>query len=271
MKRVILFSPTGYIGGFIKARIVQMRSIQLYEVTRNSDLEQYKEDFDILIYSAAVSSATTEKLLQDNVDSAIAMMKFSREHHIRRIIYLSSDSVYGELNTDIATEKTIMVNPNVYGITKYLAEKVIMESGIPYYILRMPGVVGRVWRDVFICNTISKIKDGECLDLYNIDKPFNNILDVDDLITFILLLCERKDIEDKQVFLLGSTETVKLRDILAYIKEFYHSESLICNEITDQKRYFTLDVTKAVQYGYASKGIKNIIDELCRLKEREEL
>lgn len=189
MKRIVLFSPGGYIGGFIKAKFEQIREIQLYEVTRDSDLEQYEGEYDILIYSAAVSNAKTEKMLQDNVGSAITMMKFCREHYVKKIIYLSSDSIYGELNTDIVTEKTIMVNPNVYGVTKYLAEKVILESGIPYYILRMPGVVGKVWRDVFICNTISKIKDGEHLKLYNIDKPFNNILDVDDLIAFIMLLC----------------------------------------------------------------------------------
>ena len=218
-----------------------------------------------------MSNAKTEKMLQDNVGSAITMMKFCREHYVKKIIYLSSDSIYGELNTDIVTEKTIMVNPNVYGVTKYLAEKVILESGIPYYILRMPGVVGKVWRDVFICNTISKIKDGEHLKLYNIDKPFNNILDVDDLIAFIMLLCEREDIEDKQIFLLGNTEIVKLREILSYIKEFFHSESIIYSRDTDQKRYFTLDVTKAVQYGYISKEMKNIIDELCRLREREVL
>ncbi|MCX4342797.1 MAG: NAD(P)-dependent oxidoreductase [Kineothrix sp.] len=271
MKRIVLFSPGGYIGGFIKAKIERIREIQLYEVSRSSDLEQYEGDYDILIYSAAVSNATTEKLLQDNVGAAINMMRFSREHHVKRVIYLSSDSVYGELNTDIVTEDTIMVNPNVYGVTKYLAEKVILESGIPYYILRMPGVVGRVWRDVFICNTISKIKEGEHLRLYNIDRLFNNILHIDDLITFIILLCEREDMDDKQIFLLGNTELVKLKEILVYIKEFYHSGSLICSEDTDQKRYFTLDVTKAIQYGYVSKGIKNIIEELCRLKEREVL
>ncbi len=86
-----------------------------------------------------------------------------------------------------------------------------------------------------------------------------------------MLLCEREDIEDKQIFLLGNTEIVKLREILSYIKEFFHSESIIYSRDTDQKRYFTLDVTKAVQYGYISKEMKNIIDELCRLREREVL
>ncbi len=268
MRKVMLFSPDGYVGGFIKERIQEERNIQLFELTRNSDLNQYKEDYDVLIYSASITSArheTADKYVQDNVVAAVSMVEFCKEHHIQRIIYLSSDEIYGELNTDIVTERTIMVNPNIYATTKYLAEKIIIESGIPYYILRLPGVVGRVWRKNFIYNLMSKIRKNESIKLYNIDREFNNILYIDDLTKFIVVLCNNEDIDKSEILLLGNTEVVKLKEIVSYIKELYSSTSEISSIDTNEKRYFVLDVKRAVEYGYMSEKIMKIIDELYRV------
>lgn len=268
MKKIILFSPNGYIGGFIKSKIQQEKNLQLSEIVRDSDLEQYREDYDIMIYSAATSQASVEKLLQDNVMTAIDMVNFCREHHIKRIIYLSSDSIYGEVNTDIVSEKAIMVTPGAYGITKYLAERIIIDSGISYYILRMPGVVGKVWRNNFIYNLMSEIEANRKIELYNMDKKFNNILDIDDLTNFIALLCKGECKNISEIFLLGNIEKKRLRDIVYYIKELYHSSSRIYNCVADDRRYFTLDVTRAVEYGYSSKKIMTILDELYQIQER---
>ena len=134
MNKVVLFSPNGYVGGYIKEKIQSEKNIQLYEITRGSKWEECKENYDTMIYSAAVRYATAEKYIQDNVVSAISVVNFCREHYIKRIIYLSSDEIYGELNTNVVNEKAIMINPGLYGTTKYLAEKIIMESGMPYYI-----------------------------------------------------------------------------------------------------------------------------------------
>lgn len=270
MKKVILFSPKGYVGGFIKERIIEEKNIKLHEMSRNSDLEQYKEDYDIMIYSAAITSArqeTADKYIQDNVVTAILIVNFCREHHIKRIIFLSTDEIYGELNIDMVSEKAVMINPNIYATTKYLAEKIIIESGIPYYILRLPGVVGRIWGKNFIYNLMTRIRNNEHIKLYNMDRKFNNILDVDDLTKFIVKLCNCENKDKSEIFLLGNIEKIDLKEVVSYIKELYHSVSQISNVDMDQKRYFTLDVTKAVEYGYSSKKISAIIDELYQIQE----
>lgn len=269
-KKIVLFSPTGYIGGFIKERIQEENDVMLYGITRNSDLGQYQGNYDVLIYSAAITSArneTAEKYVQDNVMAVVSMIYFCKKHHIKRIIYLSSDEIYGELNTEEVTENAVMLNPNLYAATKYLAERIIINSGIPYYILRMPGVVGRIWGETFIYRLMDKIKKNEKVELYNSDRYFNNILDIDDLTKFIVKLSNTRNSGENQIFLLGNTEKTKLKEIAYYIKALYHSTSVIQNKDTDQKRYFTLDITRAVQYGYSSKDIRTIIDELYCLRE----
>lgn len=270
MKKVVLFSPNGYVGSFIKERLEKEKRVGLYEFTRDSNPGQYTSDYDILVYSASITSVRREnadKYVQDNVVAAVSMVNFSKEHSIKRIIYLSSDEIYGELNTDKVTDKAVMVNPSLYAATKYIAEKIIMESGIPYYILRMPGVVGRVWGKNFIYNLMEKIRNNEQVALYNVNRKFNNILDIDDLTLFINLLCERPCDTGSDILLLGNTECVKLKEVVSHIKNLYHSTSVVCSVETDQKRYFTLDVRKAMEYGYQSKEIYVIIDELYGLRE----
>lgn len=270
MKKIILFSPNGYVGGFIKKRLEEDGTIQLYEITRGDNLEQYQTDYDVLIYSASITSVrhvTVDKYVQDNVVTAISMMGFCKKRNVKKVIYLSSDEIYGELNADKVTDKAVMVNPNLYAATKYLAEKIIMESGVSYYILRLPGVVGRIWRENFICNLMNKIRNDEQIHLYNMDRKFNNMLHIDDLTMFINLLCDKAYDERSEIFLLGNTEYVRLKDVVLYIKNLYQSKSDICNIETNQKKCFTLDVGKAMEYGYYSKRVNVILDELYRLRE----
>ena len=265
VKKVVLFSPHGYVGGFLKERLLREPNIQMYEMGRDSTYEKYEGDYDSLLYAATVSKGSADKYVHDNVVTAIAMMDFCRKHQIKRVIYLSSDSIYGDLHTDMVTEEAVMVTPSLYGTTKYLAEKIVMESGLPYYIIRMPGIVGGGKRGVFLCRLIEKMRENENIVLYNMDKEFNNVLHIDDLSEFILQLCVSGENGKNEVFLLGNTQRIRLREIVCYLKELTHSESHIKNIDTDKKRCFTLDVSKAVGYGYSSKRITDILQELCHL------
>ncbi len=268
MIKVILFSPNGYAGGFIKEKLQNDKSIDLYLMERGNDWRQYCGNYDVMIYSASITSArheTARKYIQDNIVTAVSIVDFCKERHIRRIIYLSSDEIYGNLNMESVTEQAIMVDPGLYGTTKYIAEKIIMECGIPYYILRLPGIVGRVWGSSFIYHLMDKIKKNEPIELYNINKMFNNIVDIDDLTKFIHILCMEKFERPNEIFLLGNTEKVELREVVCYIKYLYHSKTKIKSVDMENRRYFTLDVTKAVKYGYSSKKINTILDELYLL------
>lgn len=267
MKKIVLFSPTGYVGTFLKERFEKETDLQLVEIDRSSNLDEYWGNYDVMLYSAAVSEATYEKYIQDNVLSALRIIDFCKKHNIARIIYLSSDSIYGDLNTIEATENAIMVNPGIYGTTKYLAERIIMESEIPYYIIRMPGIVGRTWRKTYLCRVMDQLRANEDINIYYEDKEFNNVLDIDDLINFLMILC-RYTGNESEIFLLGNEEKIILLELIDYIKKVCHSESKIIRVSGKNKRYFTLDTTKAQMYGYCSKKLKTIIDDLYLLQEK---
>lgn len=265
MKKIILFSPTGYVGNLLREYFLQENNIQLFEITRKSKLDEFYGEYDIMIYSASVVNAEPSKFIQDNVVTVISNIDFCKKHNVKRVIYLSSDCVYGEIDTDEVTEKTIMVNPGFYGTTKYLAEKIIMESGIPYYILRMPGIVGKEWRNTYLYRLIDQFCMNETVTVYNSGKLFNNVLDIEDLLRFLALLCNLQK-DGNEVFLLGNTEKVKMMDVVNYVKKICKSTSKVDFKNTGYKKYFTLNVSKAVEYGYSSKSIWDIIDELYAIK-----
>ncbi|MCI8529268.1 MAG: NAD(P)-dependent oxidoreductase [Lachnospiraceae bacterium] len=269
MIKVVLFSPTGYVGTFIKERVEKETDLQLIEMSRSSHLDEYRENYDIMLYSASVSEAQPKKHIQDNVLSALQIIDFCKKHNVKRIIYLSSDSIYGDLNVNEVTENVIMVNPGIYGMTKYLAERIIMESEIPYYIIRMPGIVGRIWRKTYLCRVMDQLRANEDISVYNADKEFNNVLDIDDLIDFLMLLCRRMGNESK-VFLLGNEEKIILSELIGYIKKIYNSKSKIIHVSGENRRYFTLDIAKAHAYGYSSKKLKTIIENLYLIQEKME-
>lgn len=265
MKKVILFSPNGYVGSIIKEKLGVLENIELFEITRKTQIDLIKGNYDILIYSAAVTSSRTagaEQYIRDNALCAVTMTEFCAKHFIKKIIYLSTDEIYGQLNDKQVTEDVVMYTPNIYATTKYLAEKVIMESGISYYILRLPGIVGKKWGKSFIYRLIDMVIRNEKIVIYHADRDFNNVVDVEDLVDFIEKLVLRNDYEQSEVFLLGNMHMISLLELINYIKKVYCSHSKIeCIE-TDDKRYFTLNVEKAVSYGYRSKSISQIIDEL---------
>ena len=96
-----------------------------------------------------------------------------------------------------------------------------------------------------------------------------NIVEIDDLTAFIVALCQGRETEKNEIFLLGNMQTVELWSLVSYMRSLYDSSSIVHNVKTEKKRYFTLDISKAVRYGYSSKGIRTIIDELYQIQERQ--
>lgn len=114
MLKVILFSPNGYVGSGIREKLMNQNDIEILEITRKTNLDIVEGDYDIMIYSASVTSerkADAEQYIRDNALCAVTMTEFCRKHLVKKIIYLSSDEIYGHLCTNQVTEETIMCSP----------------------------------------------------------------------------------------------------------------------------------------------------------------
>jgi dTDP-4-dehydrorhamnose reductase len=95
-----------------------------------------------------------------NSSAAGAIARLCRDNNIF-LIHISSSYIF-DGNKNIPYKEGDLPNPiQAYGDSKLLAEKLIMESGCRYLILRVPDIFGR--GPSFLQNIFSRIKTDKCI------------------------------------------------------------------------------------------------------------
>jgi nucleoside-diphosphate-sugar epimerase len=99
------------------------------------------------VHVAAASTARPggiDDFITCNVIGARNVVRYAHAARIKKVIYTSSISVYGDIYEPYLQETYAITNPDDYGLTKYLAERVFAETeGLPCVALRLPGISGK--------------------------------------------------------------------------------------------------------------------------------
>jgi UDP-glucose 4-epimerase len=145
---------------------------------------------DAVVHAAASSAwtgITHDAVVRDNVIGTRHLIALALERRCRAFVFLSSMSVYGRIDARVVDEATPIVDPDVYGASKYLGERLLEErrAELPGLALRLPGVVGRGARRNWLASTAERLRQGEPATLFNPDAAFNNALHVADLAALI--------------------------------------------------------------------------------------
>jgi len=103
--------------------------------------------YDVVIHAAARSNpwGTWRQFHADNVQATNHVLDFCRRNKVRRLVYLSSSSVYyrPEHQFGITEETPLAERPiNLYAATKRLAEQCVEQSALDWVILRPRAVFG---------------------------------------------------------------------------------------------------------------------------------
>jgi nucleoside-diphosphate-sugar epimerase len=172
-------------------------------------------------------------------------------HGAKRFIFTSSLSVHGSIQTNTVDETTGTVNPDVYGMTKRLAESLLEDArdALPSIALRLPGVVGLNADRIWLSNLARKLASNEPVRYYNPDAAFNNILYATDLASFIADLAET-DVEGATAFPLGTASPVPISEVVETMTHELRSKSEI-TVVAPAKESFTISNQVAESFGYA--------------------
>lgn len=197
-----------------------------------------EEDFDVIVHAAGeLPKRTSEKwsyekqdfncFKHNNADAMENIVNFAKAHGVKKIIYLSSIGVYGQIKDEIIDEDSDRVNPDAYGITKYMGEMILKECGqIAGISLRMPGILGPGAKGVWLSNTVERLKRGEDLTIYTPDFQTKNFVWIDDLSAFIKHLAELDEWK-YDTLVLACKEGASIRQIVGRIRELTKSESKV--------------------------------------------
>lgn len=275
--KILLTGITGFIGSYLAAKW-QNTAYEIIGIGRKNkarpelripviyqDLAKgvlLKEPVDIIVHAAAQSPApgiSSDDFVQSNVNSIRNLIQYARRFGTRKFIYLSSISIYGDPPTALVDENTPIVNPDNYGLTKYLGEMLLSDESewLSCVALRLPGVIGKGAEMPWLKHVVDKIKRNEKVYIYNPDFLFNNMVHLAELEIFISNLINRQFNGFEDVTL-GCKEPMTVRETVNYLKTSLNSTSRI-QEKSCKRTSFTISIDKACSMGYRPMSAKQIL------------
>ncbi len=196
MKKQIL--GTG-LSGLVGSRVVELNpdfnfadaSLETgVNILDKKELEQFFKDnpeSNILIHFAAftdTNAAWNQKgdknglCYQLNVNGTQNIVDLCKEYH-EYLIHISTDFVFDGTKKTEYTEKDLPHPLDWYGETKYLAEKLILDSGLPASIVRIafPYRSSSTTKVDFVRKIINKLQNNETVTMFTDQKTTPTFID----------------------------------------------------------------------------------------------
>ena len=287
LRKIFISGVSGFIGRYL-ANYFLSRECEVWGLSRSECPQIQHKDFhwiqsdlgtevpslpvvDVCIHSAALSPATglgTFDYVRNNVQGTqnlLAGLKTCAS--CRSVYFLSGVSVYGQVREPFVNEETLPVAPEAYGMSKLLAEQLLMEQAdIPVTIFRLPGVLGPGSQTPWLVKQIRKALRNENIQAYNPDALFNNVVWVKDLAYFIEHLGQQNEVPLKTLFLLAAKEPMSIQSILQYLLEQTKSSSEL--QFAGGRPSFQLDFSRATQAGYKPRSLMKMLQEQMEHEEK---
>ncbi len=197
---------------------------------------------DTIIHLAAKIDYTSpkEKVIAQNTAMTNNIVKLAKRYKIKRIIYMSSASVYGHADNENIIEETSCHPESAYAYSKLLGEREIRK--LPHWIIfRAPVIYGPGFES--FCKLIRLIEKHR---MFLIGNAKNNVamVHVNDVVDAIIKVIENKKI-DKQIFNIASDELISQEKMLKVIASelrvslpaFYVSRELALGLATTYQKF----------------------------------
>jgi len=205
------------------------------------------EPVDVIVHSATVHPYSRQlpnavDYVNSNINATRNLLDFAVSCSAKLFIYLSTVAIHGNVFVHELREKTPQHEPDLLGMTKFLAERIVETyvDRVPSVILRLPGVVGpellslgRPW----LWGVLKKALSHEPIQIYNGASPFNNVTDLTDIGKLITLLMEHWT-SGVDIFNLATRKALPLRQVVQNIIHQTQSCSEIIEEKKDKNSYF---------------------------------
>ncbi len=265
--KITLYGGTGIIGSYYQGMYTSQ------SVERN-ECCPLTEDVLYLISTTDNSNIYTSPQLDIHTNLSVLAnrLDYCRDFGINTFNFVSSWFVYGPAHVK-PTERSLC-NPNgFYSVTKYAAEKLVMEyckaHGMNWRIFRLGNVYGGPDKGTKKRNALHRIieslKNNKDVEIYTgLSRDYIHIRDVCRALNFL----SNKG-ELNQVYNIGTGIETTLFDCVSNAKDILKSRSKIKriqpSEDYNQAIRFSLDCTKLYDLGFApTLTLQEGLEDLCR-------
>jgi nucleoside-diphosphate-sugar epimerase len=211
-KRNLVFAS--YKKSFPKC-LKKYKNIKLIKIDLSQNFN-LKFDYDFLVHCASivpVKNFLKSEYTNINVNGFKKLLKICKEKNVRKIVLLSSLSVYGKIKKTSVTEETKLIKPDEYGKSKIKMEyllknycKINLAQGL---VLRLPGIIGPSSKNNFLSHAINFIKKKKYIKINNPNLKFNNMAHVDNIADIVANSFFNNKSYNYKVFNVGTKYPIK--------------------------------------------------------------
>jgi len=224
--------------------------------------------FEAVVHAAATSPGPgvgVAQIVGDNVGGTFALIDAALGWQTRYFLFCSSMSIYGAITDEVVDESSAIQNPDVYGATKFLAERRLAElsgtmSGLA---LRLPGIIGPGARRNWLSVVAAGLRRGSTIKAFHLDRPFNNAAHVEDVAVLIETVL-RRGWTGFDAIVLGAGGMTTVRGAIERLAAGL-GVAVRIETATAAKPSFTLSCRRAIdRYQYNPMDIEAMIDRYAR-------
>ncbi|MDK2834537.1 MAG: hypothetical protein PWP63_1624 [Methanolobus sp.] len=175
---------------------------------------------------------------KNNIQSTQKLLEYYKDKDIRKFVYSSSSSVYGDSSLPIKEENKVQpLSP--YGVTKLAAENLChlyrINYRVPSISLRYFTVYGPRQRpDMAINKFVKAVLDGDEITIYGDGSQTRDFTYVDDVVSANLLAAKSSNQITADVFNIGGGNRITVNDLVSSIETATGNKAKI-NYVEKQK------------------------------------
>ena len=285
--RILISGVDGNVGREIVNQLTKKKKYKLFLFTnkKNKKIENFKIFYQNLtkpinlklkLYAVIHCAAkhrfskkgnNMRNIYSSNIKMTKNLIKFCNKNNVKKLIFLSSVDVYGQIKNKVLFEDHKPLKPDMYGKSKFISEKLLCNKNNKFkaICLRIPGIFTFNLKNNYplIIKIVKLIMDNKDVYTYNLNKKFNNILDVKEIVKFIMIALNKKKIKSN-IYNFSASNPIQFIYLIRLLKKILKSKSKII-DTKPKKTSFVISIKKISRdFNFKISSTKNIVTRCCR-------
>lgn len=247
-KKIVITGASGFLGSHLLENLIQIRGYRIFALSSKpnelktlmggqeveymfKDAINGESERDIFEGAIVINCAYPRNYIGEEIANGLKYIQEVFESAVRNraeaIINISSQSVYSQQRTEMATEDTPVCLENTYAVGKYavelLLESICNGTETHYTNLRMASLIGPGFNQRIVNRLVIKIMQHEKITIVRQEKRMG-FLDIDDAVEAIVSMLKMPDKSWKSIYNVGNAKGYTVESIYKSIASILSGE-----------------------------------------------